>query len=281
MSMAVIRSTGDSIERLDVAQTSSQSDLYLDAAAMLAGKLLHEDAGASEVDHPGEPWSLDRFRATIDRGEAAISVGDLQGRFNLNLLLRHDPLAEIGVFAALSEGTRVNAAAMAAILAHYQAERSSNTPHGRRRGALYANVELAVVAELAELPGVTGHDLDALLPVVALLPQEALVNANTASPDILAALLGVSDDSQLRALDELRQHRPFGDIADLRAAVTQVFGPEVANRIPSQLVSFASSWFEVLAEVELQETRKSASYVLYRDPETAAVFVVARVAEDL
>jgi hypothetical protein len=37
----------------------------------------------------------------------------------------------------------------------------------------------------------------------------------------------------------------------------------------------------VLAEVELQETRKSASYVLYRDPETAAVFVVARVAEDL
>ena len=280
ISVAVLRGIGDSVERLDAAQTSIQSDLYLDAAAVLGGKLLREDARASNADHLGEPWSLDQFHTTIDRGEATISIGDLQGRFNLNLLLRPDPQVEVGILADLAESAQVDEAATAAILAHYEAERSFDTPQGRLPGALFDNAEVATAEELAELPGVTGHDLDDLMTVVALLPQEARINANTASIDLLAALLDVSDDSRLGALDELRQRHPFSDIADLRAAVTKVFGPEVVNRIPTQLVSFESAWFELLAEVELQGVRKAADYVLYRDPETAAVSIVARVAED-
>jgi general secretion pathway protein K len=282
LSVAILRDTGDSLARLAAAQTSSQSDLYLDAAAALAGKLLSEDARASETDHFGEAWALQQFRTTIDRGAAVISLNDLQGRFNLNLLLRPDPRAEIDAFIALAEVAQVGAPVISAILGHYAGSRSElvGTPSDGPRGARFSNAELAVAAELAMVAGSTNDGLEDLLPFVALLPQEALVNANTAPTEVLGALLGAVDAPLLKALDDLRREHPFADIVEFRTAVAGVFGPEVADTIPGQLLSFASEWFEVTAEVDFDGTRRAARYMLYRDPSTSAASVVARVAED-
>jgi general secretion pathway protein K len=146
---------------------------------------------------------------------------------------------------------------------------------------LHSSSERAVAAELASIPGVADEDVEALSAFVALLPLDALVNANTAIPEVLGALLGVADAAQLEAFEDLRREHPFLDIDEFRAAAGQVFGPGAADRVPSRLLSFSSAWFEATAEVELGPVRKAARYILYRDTETGATSVVARVAEDL
>ncbi len=75
------------------------------------------------------------------------------------------------------------------------------------------------VAELAEVIGVTAPSLGRVLPFLSALPAGTPTNVNTASPEVLAAIVeNLSSDGQA-ALLARRAQRPFSTVAEFRASL--------------------------------------------------------------
>jgi general secretion pathway protein K len=80
-----------------------------------------------------------------------------------------------------------------------------------------ANQALAQVEELYRVRGFDARAVARLRPFVSALPGRVPVNANTASAEVLAALLPELTREEARALADSRKSRPFKDKADLAA----------------------------------------------------------------
>lgn len=202
-----------------------------------ARNVLAEDARSSSVDHPGEAWALRVPPTAVEEGELSGEISDLDGRFNVNRLWadgRIDPaalaayrrlLASLGfapeVAAVLADGLAdwldadVEAlSASGAEASWYAAQEQPWRP---------ANGPLLELAELHRIRGYTPEIVDRLRPFLAVLPQPAPVNVNTAAPEVLAAVLpGLALDEARRLAEEGRRAW-CRDLNDFRA------------RLPSEL----------------------------------------------
>jgi type II secretory pathway component PulK len=84
------------------------------------------------------------------------------------------------------------------------------------------------------------------------------INVNSASPAVLAAVLGV-DAARAKAVADARAQKPFATVAELTAAAGQdvpsfnIAGPSTtAGQLPREL-SFSSRSFKVCATAELSD----------------------------
>lgn len=176
-------------------------------AIVLAGlawtrQVLQDDARAGDLDHLGEPWALPLPPTPLEGGLVDGTIVDAQGRLDLNDLggtpadtAARDRLARL--FARLD----VDAAAVEALVA--------GAPPGGEARWMRA-------AEVASLQGMGDAGYGRVAAHVTALPVRAGVNVNTATPEVLAAVVDGLDGNALAALVAERARKPFASLADFR-----------------------------------------------------------------
>src|SRR5688500_18943565 len=173
-----------------------QAQALVQAGVDYTRALLTEDRRVSSVDHLGEPWALRLPAVPVENGELSGRIEDQQGAFNLNNLYRSGNISapHVAQFRRLLE-----------IL---------GLPDSLADGFLALKRPLIDIAELALIPGFDAPVRARLRPFVTALPRFSAVNVNTATPEVLAALVRDLKLDDARALVEKRERAYFRNLSE-------------------------------------------------------------------
>ena len=238
------------------------------AGVQWARQILYEDAQHSTIDHLREPWAMALPAIPLDNGQVRGAIVDAQSRFNVNALGDTGDRANIErariarLFA--QRGGPVNAIdAIADWIDQDSIVRDGGAEdafYSARKGStLAANAPVLRVAELAEVKGVSTPMLAAVTPYLAALPASAPLNVNTASPEVLAAIVDNIGGEGLAKLIAVRAKTPFNTVAEFRAQLPQ--GTTLAG---DETLSVKSDYFYVTIEAQQGATLARARALLRR-----------------
>lgn len=250
--------------QVEVAERARAQALWiLNGAVDWARLILREDARTGGADHLGEPWAVPLAEAQLstflavdrdntgDAPEAFLSgsIIDAQSLYNLRNLI------EAGSGASVAAEEAVLARLLEAVGA--RPDLAPNIARGLRDASLGAGSGAASSAgsdpalmperidQLAWL-GVDAETLALLKPYVSLLPIRTTVNANTASKEVLTAVIEGLDLASADRLIQARQRNPFRNAAELSALLPTGVGASIDR------VSTSSSFFEIHGRLRLQ-----------------------------
>ncbi len=248
----------------------NQSAWILSGALDWARLILREDARGN-VDHLGEPWAvplaearLSTFLAadknnTDDGPEAFLSgsITDAQSRYNVTNLVDQqkgsiDPL-EFAAFERLCQNLGINASVASLVASGL---RDALAPAGS--GNASAPLLPQSVAQLSWL-GIDAASLELLAPYVVILPVATPVNVNTASAEVLVAVIKGNDHATAERLLQVRQRSPFEDMKKFEAQV-----PSLAPLAARPQLSVNSSFFEVRGRLRLSDRLLEETSLLQR-----------------
>jgi len=186
--------------------------------------VLSDDRRLSSVDHLGEPWALRLPPMPVDNGTLEGYIDDQQGAFNLNNLVKDGKvnLAQLARFRRLLSILALPPALADALADWIDTDSEPQPQDGAEDGYylslqppyLAANRPLTDVAELALVRGFDGNVRARLRPFVTALPRFTAVNVNTASPEVLAAVVEGLDLDGARALTAQRERAYFRGCPD-------------------------------------------------------------------
>ena len=272
-------------------RSQAQAQWVLNGALDWARLILREDARSSaEVDHLGEPWAVplaesklstflaaDRDR-TDDAPEAFLSgaIRDLQARYNLRNLVRDGQVLEAeqktlarlcqslglpdGVAEQIAQALKRAAPATTAVL-------TGNEPN---EGNAPAPVLPPGVDDLGWL-GLDAGSVARLQAHVTLLPVATPVNLNTASREVIAAVLTGVDLASAERVVQSRQREPLRSLE----AARQVFGTTAVTLDP-QRVSVNTRYFEVDGVLRLDDLVVAQRSLLERQAQSRDVRMLRR-----
>ena len=210
-----------------------QKQWVLRGAMDWAALILREDAKHSSVDNLDEPWAvslaetrLDQYieneHADIDISDAALSGGisDAQARYNLTNLCPDGIInpVEVAVFARLLEHVKLDPAlsqATADAMALTLKKPEASIAGSDRQPGPQA-MKLAQWEDLLAVPGFSPEILYRLKDFVIFLPRATPVNINTATAEVLAAMVDSLSLADASALVTNRNTASFRDIADFK-----------------------------------------------------------------
>jgi general secretion pathway protein K len=234
-----------------------QSAWILAGALDWARLILREDSRNAGVDHLGEPWAvplaearLSTFLAAdrdnnVDTGPEAFLSGqitDAQARYNLrNLVDQEDKVdaKQLAVLRRLCDG-----AGLPSNVADRLAEGLLSAWTSEQPEAPLAPRRLADLRWI----GIDAGTLARLAPWVVLLPVPTPVNLNTASREVLAAVIEGLDSASAERLVQERQRQPFRSIEQAKALVG---GAESPAKFDGTSVS--TNFFEVQGRIRLDD----------------------------
>jgi general secretion pathway protein K len=236
-----------------------QARQYALGAEAWASETLREDAARNEQDDFTEDWAQPVPRLPITGGTLSGQMEDMQGRFNLNSLVRADGTADpaaIETFERLLDRLQLDVK-WARLFADWL---DADTVPDFQRGAedvVYlaqnppyraANGAVSSTSELLALPGFSIAEFRALAPHVAALPVDVKrINLCTATPAVLASLSAETlDFGAADALEANRRSGCFPTVEDLRATLSD----DEYRRIETQ-VAQSSSWFQLRTVVRI------------------------------
>lgn len=197
MAMMITQSTWSRESELTADHVQAQA--LIQTGVDWSRAVLGNDARSNSVDHLGEPWALRLPPMPVENGELAGYIEDQQGRFNLNNLVKGGKvnLAQLANFQRLLSVLGLPTALAGALVDWIDAD-SEPQPQGGAEDETYlalqppylaANRPLIDVAELALVRGFDDAVRARLRPFVTALPRFTAVNANTAPPEVLAAVV--------------------------------------------------------------------------------------------
>ncbi|MEQ1683816.1 MAG: type II secretion system minor pseudopilin GspK [Burkholderiaceae bacterium] len=265
--------------QVEVAERArTQSAWILSGALDWARLILREDArGNRNVDHLGEPWAvplaearLSTFLAadsnnTDDGPEAFLSgsIIDAQSRYNVTNVVDQakgivDPF-EFAAFERLCQNIGVDSAVATLIASGL---RDALAPAGSGTGN--APLLPESVAQLSWL-GVDAASLELLAPYIVILPgtMPVNVNVNTASAEVLVAVIPGNDHATAERLLQVRQRTPFEDMTKFWAQVPAL-APQAGATTPQAKLSVNSAFFEVRGRLRLSDRVLEESSLVQR-----------------
>jgi general secretion pathway protein K len=218
-----------------------QAQALVQAGVDYTRALLSEDRRVSSVDHLGEPWALRVPPVPVDNGELSGRIEDQQGAFNVNNLYRNGKLSptHVAQFRRLLE-----------IL---------GLPDSLADAVLALNRPLIDVAELALVPGFDAAVRARLRPFVTALPRFSSVNVNTATPEVLAALVRDLELEDARAMAEQRNRAHFRNLSEFLMQLP----PGAA--VDGNDITTASQYFIATVRVTIGEAQARGTALLARE----------------
>jgi len=217
--------------------------------------VLADDRRSNSVDHLGEPWALRLPPMPVENGELAGDIADQQGLFNLNNLVKGGKvnLAQLVHFQRLLSLLGLPTALAGALVDWIDADSEPQTQGGAEDETylalqppyLAANRPLIDVAELALVRGFDDGVRARLRPFVTALPRFTAVNANTASPEVLAAVVQGLGMDGARALVAQRERAHFRDLTDLLRQLP------MGVLVAAEDISFSSDYFMATLRVTI------------------------------
>lgn len=230
--------------------------------------LLSDDRRASNVDHLGEPWALRLPPIPVENGTLSGQIEDQQGKFNLNNLVKDGEinLSQLAHFRRLLSilGLPTD---LAGALADWIDTDNEPQPEGGAEDAYYLGLQPPYLAsnrpliDVGELVLVRGFDDGVrarLSPFVSALPVFTAVNVNTASPEVIAAVVDGLDLDGASALVEKRQRTYFRDRTDFLSQL-----PRDVLAAPED-ISFSSNYFMVQLRVIIGSAQARSVALLSR-----------------
>lgn len=237
-----------------------------------AAEILRKDLQDSTRDELNEAWAQPLPPLPVDGGTIEGGLEDMQGRFNLNNLLRADGTADeqnLERFSRLLQLAGVDTRFAGALADWLDSDTVERFPDGAEDGVYLgqvpgyraANGPVTSVSELLALPGFTLDDYARLRPHVAALPAGTTINVCTATPLVLAALVeGGTDFGDAEALARNRSDGCFPQLTDLQATLDADQYQALA-----QLVGESSSWFRSIAVVSIGTSQLTLYSLLERN----------------
>lgn len=214
-----------------------------------------------------------------------VSIDDLQARYNLNNLIKDgkvDPKQKI-VFINLLELIGVadydQREKMYASLVDWLDDNDATQPNGAESGIYRSKSTPYHAADqmatgLGELRFVDGFDRDtirSLRPYVTLLPiNQAKININTASPEVVAATSSapVTDLGAVIAFLQKREQPGFQgfQVNQLQQATAAVIRSSATRRSPvANMLQVTSQFFQINTKVELGDSVVCTRTVVLRE----------------
>lgn len=239
----VVADYGAAMELLVGRQDQGQSRWLARGAVDWARNVLAEDARTSTSDHLGEIWATRIAPTPVDDGEVGGEIVDYSGYFNLNGLVENgvavaEQVESYKRLLQLIGAPPQDAASLAAALVDWldaNNERESNGAESdwyAAQGKQYrvANGPLADIDELGLVRGYSEDVINRLRLVAVVLPESTPINANTAPPEVLSALIRNLSIDDARVLAVRRRANPFADASGFLAQLPRGVTPPPAGR---------------------------------------------------
>lgn len=239
---------------------ASQAAAVARAGVDWAGAILSEDQRKNPVDHLGEAWAQ-HVELPVERGRVAGDISDLQARFNLNNLVRggSPSAADIAAFQRLLARLELPAALADALVDWLDADSLQTGADGAEE-AYYlalpepyypANRSLVDLAELLLVRGFDPASVDKLAAWVCVLPTPTSVNVNTASAEVLSAVIpGLNLEDARKWVAE--RGNGSSSLAEFRGRLS----PAQTLGLQENLLGVASEHFQVDLSVEFGRVRQ-------------------------
>lgn len=256
---------------------------------------LREDARTGGPDHLGEQWAVPLAEVSIaaflaadkDNTEEAPEgflsgqILDATARYNLYNLLRvvDDPVAidpdQLAAFLRLCEYANVAPSVAQNLAKQFQlamlaaeAKDGDLNAIGGEAGRRNAPLVPQTLDQLVWL-GIDAGTIERLRPYVVMYPvrETVPINVNTASREVLAAIVPGLDLSRADRLIQARQSKPFKSLADMTA---------VLGTISTGAASLAvkSEYFELQGRMRLSDRILSQRYIVKRESDGAVTTLV-------
>jgi general secretion pathway protein K len=257
------------LRRTESALAADQGMLFMQGAEAWAADILRQDqVDSPSSDNLSEPWATQLPPLPVDGGTIVGKLEDLQGRFNLNNLIKPDgtdnPLA-VAQFTRLLELLQIDPSLAGAVSDWLDPDSNLRFPNGGEdvtyAGAdppyRAANSMITSPSELMAVSGFTREIYGKLAPYVTALPIGTKLNVNTASAVVLASL---SDNLDIAAAEGLVQQRNDGPFVDIDKTFEGLVDPRVLREIDG-----VSQHFLLTATVTLGTNQLTMRSVLQRD----------------
>lgn len=238
-----------------------QARQLVHAAATSAAVLIAQDD--PHVDHRGEAWARSLPAMAIEGATISALLTDEQAKFNVNNLADSHGTSEVDLaaFRRLLARVGLPESLADAVLDWIDTDGEVTDPQGAE-DAYYAgreppyraaNREIGEIGELLLVKGFTADRLRRLEPYLTALPGATRVNVNSASAELLAALLPGISLSTAQAIVAARDKEPYGSKLEFTRRL-----PASAVQAASDLLDVRSDYFAVRGTV--RAGRISAGY---------------------
>jgi general secretion pathway protein K len=273
-----------------------QAQWILNGALDWARLILREDARTSDVDHLGEPWAVplaesrlstflaaDRNASTDDAPDAFLSgtIRDAQARYNLRNLVRDGKVqpVELQTLQRLCALVGVRDSVATQLGEALRLASPGNTAEvggdsGGGGGAAGRSTAVPVLPASIDDLGWLGLDdttVRRLQPFVTWLPGLTPVNLNTASKEVIAAVVSSIDLASAERLVQSRLRNPLRQVEDARV----LLGPNAG--LDSARMSVNTRYFEVDGTMRLEQMLVAQRSLIERTPQTREVRVLRSV----
>lgn len=247
---------------------SAQAWQIWEAGVEWSRDILREDLRRNNYDYPGEFWARGIKDYPAEGGKLSGLMVDQQGLFNLNNLVRNgnDSAGDQAIFRRLLAKLGLSPDLSDALVDWID---SDSIPLAKgAENAVYASLHPpyrpanALMASIAELNWVKGFDaatIARLTPYVTVLPRNTTINVNSASKELLGALLPDMDAGQVADLWHKLQDEPAKDF--------NAFARMLPAGVPvdSMVASTVSQYFLLDLSVTYGGTRAIGTALLDRE----------------
>jgi general secretion pathway protein K len=252
------------------------------AAVDWARLILRDDQRRTSVDELGEPWAvpiaetrlsdfLGAALRTDQAGETSFLSGrilDAQARFNLtNLVLwtatpTQGRAASVDPAALAAYRRLLQTAGLNPSLAETTGRFMLRAAQGGSDGQPAPRPPDSAQGLLA-IPGYTPEMVAALEPFITVLPERTLVNANTADPEVLSAVINNLALDRARELVRERDRAYFNNVGDLQSKLTSV-APQADTGNLSAMLDVRSHYFLIYGLVRHERASRLQVSLVYR-----------------
>jgi general secretion pathway protein K len=251
----------ENLSRMDQAQW------VLRAAQQWGATVLLDDARNSSVDHRGEAWATRLPPVEAENYRISGLMEDQEGRFNLNNLVANGEIdkQQLAIFVRLLSALRLPDSLAGAVADWIDADdlpfnsNSVDSPYYVTLQTPYraTNQPLININELLRVKDMDRNTLAMLRPFVTVLPTRTPINVNTASPEILVALVPGLSSEEAYSMVAKRERTYYRNITDFQQALPS------GTTAPASGISVSSQYFLVQARAS-NERLSIGNQALYR-----------------
>jgi general secretion pathway protein K len=246
-----------------------------------AMRILIRDLNLNKIDGLQDIWAMRLAAIPIEGGSMIGQIEDLQGRFNLNNLLKDGKVSpeDVQQFQRLLLALQMPVNLSQVVIDWIDADAEISLPEGAEDNAYLlktpsyraANQALRSPTELRLLAGMTPEFYQRLLPNVCTLPTRTPINLNTATIPVIMSLAEGLSEAAATQLITGRDKKAFETLQPVLA------NPVLAGlkMVDSQSLSLSSNYFLYSSRVQLDRGQTLMSSVLERI--TDKVRVVSRI----
>lgn len=211
-----------------------------------------------DKDSLDEGWAIGVPAMTVEDAKVAGHLEDLQGRFNINNLVKPDSgkqnTPEVERFKRLLEAFEINTNVANAVIDWIDSDQDTTFPDGAEDSEYMAqptpyraaNMLMVSPSELLLVKGITPEIYAKLAPHVSALPVTTHINVNTATVPVIMALADGITAADAQMIIDTRGQKGFKSIAEF----TQL--PMLKNRPGLNAgINITSNYFLVDANATL------------------------------